>query len=207
MGQSERALDEAQRAAEKFSEDSRMWLRLAKLESRAKHDDAAERAYEKAVEVAPRSPEALASLAAFHTRKNHGKKAAEAYEALLRVTENDVIALNNAAVLYSDELDLPGRAVELAERAIELEPHRAEIQDTLGWALLRRNRPEDLERATVLLTRADRALNSPGASYHHAVALDRAGKTAEARSRLHVALAGEGDFAGRAEAERLLQRL
>lgn len=130
-------------------------------------------------------------------------EALRAYEAILRLDGNNLAALNNSAWL-THELSRPG-ALALAERAYALAADNAAVLDTLGWILLGENREAD---AIVHLERAARlAPQVPQIRYHFAKALVALGRSDEARSVLMPLLAGDLDFEGRIDAQRLLDSL
>ena len=112
--------------------------------------------------------------------------------------------LNNLAWLYQQIGNLP-KARELAERAIGLAPANGQVADTLGWILLAQG---DTKKALIHLEAASTAI--PGnaeINYHFAVALGRAGRTADARAILERVLGSGAAFTGKAEAEKLLEDL
>ena len=129
--------------------------------------------------------------------------AMQQYERVLEQGAEDAISLNNLAWRYMEE----GRsgAVELAERAHELEPDNGSISDTLAWILYRDGQ---VERAEGLLRAA--ALQSPNnldIKYHLAAVLAKTGQNSEAKSILADLLAGEQPFASRHKALELAKSL
>lgn len=107
-----------------------------------------------------------------------------AYEKSVAHADANAVILNNMAWLYLDR-DAK-RAVELATRAYELAPGRAEIVDTYGWVLFRSGRKRDglaaLQQALVIAPRnAEIAL-------HVAEALIDANRDGEARPLLERVL-------------------
>jgi tetratricopeptide (TPR) repeat protein len=61
------------------------------------------------------------------------KRALSYYERLIEVTPENVSVLNNMAYLLAEDLDRPGDALPLAQRAAEINPKNAQVLDTLGW--------------------------------------------------------------------------
>ena len=51
-----------------------------------------------------------------------------------------LLALNNLAVLYSDDLGQLDKAYDLAKKAREVAPNDPHIADTLGWILYKEGR-------------------------------------------------------------------
>jgi len=112
--------------------------------------------------------------------------------------------LNNLARLLQRQGELT-KARDLAERALAISPSDARVTNTLGWILLNQG---EAARAVAYLTAADlSAPGSPNIQYHLAVALERAGRAADARAMLETLLGSGGSFAEKAEAEKLLQEL
>jgi predicted Zn-dependent protease len=127
---------------------------------------------------------------------------------ILSQRPNDVVALNNLAWLNQQRGDL-GKARELAEKAMAAAPPTAPatgmIKDTLGWVLLAQG---DVQAALPHLEAASAALpQNPEIQYHVAVALQRAGRAADARAVLEKLLSSGVSFASKAQAEELLNEL
>ncbi len=135
--------------------------------------------------------------------KGSNEEAAVHYEAVLASSPTNIFALNNLAWIYAEL----GRedSMQLAARAYELAPDRAEVLDTYGWLLVRAN---ETERGLSLLERAkDRAPNNPDIRYHHAAALAKAGDAAQAKEALRTLLETTQAFSEREDAQRLLDEL
>jgi len=79
-------------------------------------------------------------------------KAVELYEAAIKRNQNNALALNNLALLYSESGD--SRALSLAEKAYQLQPKNPAILDTYGWMLVQNQQQqrgiEMLEQAVEL---------------------------------------------------------
>ena len=126
-----------------------------------------------------------------------------AYEKALAAAQSSPVILNNMAWLY---LERDGkRALELASRAYELAPSRAEIVDTYGWVLFRQGQRDDglaaLQQALVIAPR------NAEIGLHVAEALHAMDRDAEARPLLERILREHpsSDFAD--AARELLGRL
>ena len=68
----------------------------------------------------------------------HFNETRDAYEKVLASAPNFAPALNNLAVLYSDNLGQPDKAYDLAKRAREDAPDDPHSADTLGWILYKK---------------------------------------------------------------------
>ena len=125
------------------------------------------------------------------------------YERVLADDSNDAIALNNLAWQYAEQ----GRdgAVELAQRALEIQPNNGSITDTLGWILYRKG---DLARALELLREArQQSPNDPEIRFHLVTVLVETGNKTEANKELTELLQDNESFPSREQAEALAQSL
>lgn len=139
-------------------------------------------------------------LGNYYLTARHLPAAAKAFQEVLRLSPDNLVALNNLAWLDS-QLGNPD-AQKLAERAYRIAPQAPSVEDTLGWILARKH---DTARALPLLAEAARASQGdPEIQYHYAYALVAAGKRAEARQILTKLLATPSKFESRNDAERLL---
>jgi tetratricopeptide (TPR) repeat protein len=86
----------------------------------------------------PNQPRLLHLLATNSQKLGRYRRAVDQYEELIQQNEKDFVALNNLAYLYAEHLSNPDRALELANRAMDLAPEdavsKANVLDTLGWA-------------------------------------------------------------------------
>jgi putative PEP-CTERM system TPR-repeat lipoprotein len=104
-------------------------------------------------------------------------EALQAYENATARAEPDAVLANNMAWLYLERN--PARAVELATKAYELAPSRAEIVDTYGWVLYKTGREREglaaLQQALIIAPR------NPEIALHVSEALLGLRRAAEAR--------------------------
>jgi tetratricopeptide (TPR) repeat protein len=109
-------------------------------------------------------------------------------------------AMNSLSYMLADRgLRLP-EAVELAQRAVKIEPDNPAYLDTLGWALFKSGKTDEADAA---LSRAARALlGNSVIQVHHGDVLAGRGKTAEAIAAWERALAGDGESIDRAAVEK-----
>lgn len=189
---------------EAHPKEARAWSALARLEQRAKNFPALETALRKSIELNPGAHKDKARLAALLNRTGQSKEAATLFGELAQITGNDLVALNNAAMLYSDDLGDPERAVAYAEKAHRIAPELPAVLDTLAWALYRRGTDEDLKRAEELLNRALKRSKSAETEYHYGAVLMKTGRTGEGKTLLKKAVSAGGDEEWRQAAEELL---
>ena len=112
--------------------------------------------------------------------------------------------LNNLANILLLQGD-PQQAMKYAERAHELAPGNASIQDTLGWTLVQQGQVDQGLRH--LRDARLRAPQSTEIRYHLAAALAKAGRPDEARKELEPILGAVTTLAMAADARKLAQEL
>jgi putative PEP-CTERM system TPR-repeat lipoprotein len=86
-------------------------------------------------------------LADFYSKTQQYQRATESYHQLLNNQPNNVIALNNIALLKSKQNHFP-EAIVYARQAVKLAPNYPPVLDTLGWVEL--NHGERAEGARLL---------------------------------------------------------
>jgi putative PEP-CTERM system TPR-repeat lipoprotein len=132
------------------------------------------------------------------------KDAITKYLAAIAQSGSYAAPLNNLAYLYLDGFGNNKEALQLAERAVALEPGNPRIMDTVGYALLKNNRHQE---AIKILEKALKQLpEDPEVNYHLALALRATGEKKQAVERLQIALRTEG-FAGVQQVKNLLAEL
>ena len=152
----------------------------------------------------PGDANATSVLAELRRTQGNPQAAIALYEAALAKVPDNVVVLNNLAVLY----DLQGnsaKAEEYAARAYKADPKSAAIADTYGWILFRQGK---VDRAAPLIRDALKTLpDNPEVQYHQAAVLARTGDKAGATVLLKKALAGTLPVDQKAEAQKLMQQL
>jgi tetratricopeptide (TPR) repeat protein len=151
----------------------------------------------------PGDADVVAALADTRQAKGDTDGAIKLYERALETLPSNPVLLNNLAVLYQAKGN--PKALELAERAYNVAPRSAAIQDTYGWLLLEHGQ---VDKAVQMLGDAFKGL--PGNAevlYHYAAALAKSGKADEAVPLLEEALDGQLPPAAKADAQKLLKQI
>ncbi len=144
----------------------------------------------------------LAYASTLHQSGNTARAVTE-YEQVLKSQPGSVLALNNLAWLYFEDGD--SRALDLAQRAYNRAPERAEIIDTYGWLLINGGR---LETGLSLLEKAaKRSPKNGDIRYHLAAGLAEVGEKSRARRELSTLLGSGKEFSEKAAARALLEDL
>lgn len=135
-----------------------------------------------------------------------GGKLVEAERELRRLMADDPLnanALNSLSYLLADRGTRLPEAVELAQRAVKIEPDNPSYLDTLGWALFKQGKADE---ADVPLSRAAAVLTANSVIQdHHGDVLARRGRHAEAVAAWQRALAGDGEQLDRAAIEKKIK--
>jgi tetratricopeptide (TPR) repeat protein len=92
------------------------------------------------------------------------REAAEAYERVLKLNPDQVLAHNNLAYLYAEQLNDPQKALVHAERADQIMPNDAAVLDTLGWVRFKLRMYREAEDS--LYQSITLASSSPENHYH-----------------------------------------
>lgn len=146
---------------------------------------------------------ALKALAETQFRAGQLEAAKKSYGQALALEPDDAAMLNNYASLLLQLADPAARTH--AERALQLAPNNAAYADTLGWILVQQ---QQLDAGLRYLREA--RLRNPESGeirFHLAFALEKSGRTAEARDELRAALDGPGRVEGSAAVLRLKKAL
>src|SRR5687768_208746 len=112
-------------------------------------------------------------------------------------------AMNSLGYMFADRgVRLP-EAVDLAQRAVKIEPDNPAYLDTLGWALFKQGRTE--EAAEPLGKAATTLTGNSVIQDHHGDLLAKRGQTAAAIAAWERALAGDGEQIDRAAIEKKIK--
>lgn len=95
--------------------------------------------------------QAYVSRGIVHQTIGNAAKAITDYESALRQQSQNLVALNNLALLYADRAGSNSQALDLAWAAYNLDRNDPAVLDTLGYVLLKNN---SIKNAKIILTRA-----------------------------------------------------
>lgn len=156
------------------------------------------------IDAHPKDIAARKLLADVYLAEKAPVKAREVYERLVQENPDDAACLNNLAYL-AEITAVPAAALDYAKRAHAVAPTDPNINDTLGWILVRQGQAEEGLR---YLREADTLLaDSSVIKFHLAQALVAVKQEAEARMALEDALRSGVVFDGIDEARALLATL
>lgn len=135
-----------------------------------------------------------------------GGRFADAEKELRRLMSEDPLhaeAMNSLSYMLAEKgLRLP-EAVDLAERALKIDPENPAYLDTLAWALFKQGRAEDaagpMAKAATVLT------GNSVIQDHYGDVLSRRGRHGEAIAAWERALAGDGEQIDRAAIEKKIK--
>jgi tetratricopeptide (TPR) repeat protein len=174
-------------------------LSLAQMEISERRFDDARKTLE---QIAATDPTNTARLWLGHIEQKAGNSAGAMthYRNVLEADAGQVVALNNLAFLLA-EAGQAEEALKYAEKAKELAPSNAAVEDTLGWVLYRRGL---YGMALTHLESADRREPSARRKCHLAMAYFQAGQREQANAALAQALKLDPNVPEREAASRLL---
>ncbi|WP_431067400.1 XrtA/PEP-CTERM system TPR-repeat protein PrsT [Methylotuvimicrobium sp.] len=146
---------------------------------------------------------AIAALAEEFLHRNKWHEAQQHFERLSTIYPNDASLMNNLAYIYFQQND--SNALRVAERARELAPELASVNDTLGWILVHEGQ---IEKGLNYLRNAhSRASEDPEIRYHIGVALYRLGRLDEAKAEFEAAINTGQTFNGIEDAKALRDKI
>jgi tetratricopeptide (TPR) repeat protein len=147
----------------------------------------------------------LMQLGMLHSALKQFAEARAAYERLLAIDPRFVPALNNLAVLLSENLGNPDEGYSLAKRANTLSPNDTFVNDTLGWILFHKG---DYGGALPYLKQASESSTAdPDIQFHVGMASYMLDQEAPARRALQNAVAASPDNPVNDEARRRIATL
>jgi tetratricopeptide (TPR) repeat protein len=153
----------------------------------------------------------LQLLARLHEAAGHRAEAKELYEKVLAARSDLPTAKNDLAWLLADEGNDLERALVLASEALQAEPERAEIADTLGYVYLKKGLFEPaLQQFRSAVETSGRAADDvqverPEYHHHMGLALKALGHHDEAAAAFARALQLDAEFENADEARRELE--
>jgi tetratricopeptide (TPR) repeat protein len=124
------------------------------------------------------------------------------FEDVLAIDPRAVIASNNLAWMHAEAGDDLDTALRLAQTATAQAPDQPELMDTLGWVYYKKNLPD---LAIPLFENCVK--KDPGnAAYHYhlGIAYSKAGRSAQARASLQLALTKNPDAATAQDVKRAI---
>ena len=188
-------------------------LLLASFYLRTEATESALQPLLQARDIAPEDARVPYQLGTVYERLGRADEARKAYEAALALDQDQPVVKNNLAWLLASaeepsERDLD-RALQLVQSAGEALPNNPSVADTLGWVMLKKNRPS---AAIPLFHDAIAALPEENplrgtVRYHLAQAYESNGETDLAIDELTRALDEVPSFAEREATEEMLRKL
>ena len=201
-GESDKALA-AYRALFAAKPNTGNLLRLTQLQWRMGKREASINQIESWINQHPDDLTARQALASAYIKLNRPRDAMAQYDQILKISENNPVALNDLAWLLR-ESD-PDRALQLAKKASSIAPQSVSIKDTLAAILLIQG--DTAGAQSIIENGLEIKPGSPTLLYRRAMLLEATGKADEAIVELDSLLKKNPEFPGRAEVERMIQRL
>jgi len=163
------------------------------------------RLFKAAADLNPTDTKVLVQLALLMDGTGRPEQALPLYEQILKLDPNQPVALNNLAYLIAQKGGDPDRALDLARRAAQQVKDSAEIQDTLGWAYLKKNQLD--EALTAFRSALQSQPNNATFHYHLGLALLPGGEHDAAIQEFQTALADRPPASVEGEIHELLKKI
>jgi len=162
------------------------YLMLAQLYAAANENQKALADLSIALAKNPKDGNALLLMGLTYTAEKKYEDARDAYEKLLALAPNNVVALNNLACLYSQNLGQLDKGYQLARHARDLAPTDPSTADTLGWILYQQGQYSSA--LSLLLQSAGKMDAEPEIQFHLGMTYYAMGDEANARTIFHRVL-------------------
>jgi len=124
-----------------------------------------------------KNAELLLSIADMWLAQKKSTKAIDAYKKIVALRPNDVLALNNLAILLGEQPDKTNEALELIDQAIRIAGKQPLLLDSKAAILMLASRYDE---AIPILEIAASATGDPRVTFHLFLALQKAGRDEEA---------------------------
>ena len=192
QGETNQAESALSKAIELQPDSPAAYLRLAQLYAAANQNQKALADLQAALVKNPKDVSVLLLMGMTYEAEKNYPDARDAYEKLLTMSSNNVVALNNLAYLYAENLGQPDKGYQLARRARDLAPTDPSIADTLGWILYRKGQYS--AALNLLRESAAKFSSQPASQFHLGMTYYMMGDEADARTVLQRALQLKGGF-------------
>lgn len=170
--------------------------------------DQVPKALEKLEQAMARNPKDASTqilIGFLHDDRKDYAAARDAYQKVLTMDPNNFTALNNLAYLLGEKFGQLDQALEMAQKAYELNSNEANLADTYGWLLYQK---KQYIRALALLQESAQELpNLAEVQYHLGMTHYMLGEDQPARLALQQSLRANTEFTGVATARSALEIL
>lgn len=156
-------------------------------------------------EANPKDTKALMQLALVLDGSRRPDQAAPIYEMILKAQPDQPVALNNLAYIVAQKGADPDRALALAQKAARTLKDSPEVQDTLGWAYLKKNQPDQAVAAFRAALQVQPG--NPTFHYHLGLALLPIGERDAAIEEFQTALANRPPAQDEEQIRELLNKI
>ncbi len=187
------------------AKDAGLLYRLAETYRRKGDLEKAIDYFRRSSQAAPNNAQPLLALALVLDGTGRSDQAQPIYEQILKIQPDHPVALNNLAFIKAEKGNDLEEALGMAQHALQKQPNSPDIQDTLGWIYIRKNRSEDAVRLFSGLVVKEP--NNPIYHYHYGMALQEKGDRASAKRELQKALADGPSKPQEQEIKDLLSKL
>ncbi len=179
--------------------------RIAETDRRKGDLNSAMDNFRRCSQEAPNNTDCLRMLGLLMEATGKRDLAKPVYEQVLKIHPDDPVALNNLAFAKAEEGADLDQALNMAQRAVQVESKSAELKDTLAWIYIKKNLPDDAIRIyrDLVQTQPDNGIFH----YHFGMALLQKGDRAGSKKELELALAHKPSRDDEQKIKELLQKM
>lgn len=178
---------------------------LGRLYARQKRTGEAKRQFADVLKREPKSVSASTMLGTLIYAEGNVAEAEKQFEQTLAIDSRAAAAANNLAYIYLSTDRNLDQALQLARTAVEQMPDDPHVNDTVGWAYVKKNMASS--GIPYLESSARKTPDDPVAQYHLGAAYMASGDVAKAEAQMKRALALKSDFEGADDARKALRAL
>lgn len=180
-----------------------MYPLLAELHDSQERSAVARKVLEEGLRRYPESEDLLYSYGAFLEQKSEHRAAMDIMQKLVAINPSNAAALNFVGYSWANDGINLQTALDYIQRALELMPDNASIQDSMGWVLYRLGR---LDEALPVLEKAAQGSQEPEVQEHLAEVLAARGQHKKAL-RIYQRLLADSVKAGNESGRLRLQKI
>jgi Flp pilus assembly protein TadD len=161
--------------------------------------------FRKAHTLAPKEPGYLLAIGDTLGLAERKPEALDAYRQAIQAQPDNATALNNTAYMLVETGGSLDEALELAQRALRLNPKQPGFSDTVGWIYLKKNLGDSAVQVFRVLTQ--NYPDNPTYHYHFGMALLQKGDRVTAKTELKTCLAKNPPGEVRRDVEAALSKI
>ncbi len=205
LGNYQKALNQLQEALKRDPDAAESYVAIGNLYRQQKQFDSAMRYYQMAIGRNSNTASAHQGLASVYALTGNTAQAIAEYNQVITLNPNAASPYNDLAWYYATQGTNLDTALEIAKKAVTMEPQSPIFRDTLGWVYYKKGMYR--EAITELTTATMGTPKNPFIHYHLGMAYYANKEVNNAKQALQASLNISADFPNAAEAKKLIQQI